>query len=1057
MATYTELPEQDIREENLINDTDFMSDIRTFLAERNNELFDTDQETYDAYLEHMRKQNVNELTAIGDLQYAQEAEDSSKARFARVTNVYDRLQGEDNWLSDKGWRKLGDYTEGLLKSPSTWIGAFTGGGGKAASLAAQQGIKWGIRKTIGQTLKGSLPAVGVEATAGAIQGAASEQTRTALGLEGDYKKGLLVGGLGGAAAGLIGGGIGSALSIRSGKRAGEFLRQGRVAKEEMAEKALQNTEETLAKEAANPSMKFEGLEDESITDGVAYFSEELAALDKRQVAAGTDITDRIGSIPREKQKAIIAAAIETANELGFDLASPEKRITQRLGDAMAEGRFSHEALFDISQKYNLTRDEMATVFVADVSNAAKLVRSMGILKQAVTPQEKIMLRNVETMQKNLADFSPQAAEEVEQLNQLANMGSKVGNVWRSLDKLRLGLMTSQITTTLRNAINVGMRLPLHMIEFTLSGGSFRDALAIPYNLFDKGSAEALAVAFDEAAPKQFRSLVRSAMDIEFNMGANTFLAKAGRGVNILNTYVDNTVKKAILLGEFRKIAGGSRQLNEVIRTNQFQKFLMQNEAAVQEAMQDTLSIVYQKGYKAKDGLASKMAEGFIKTVAHSPYSPLMTSFVPFPRYLANQTEFIYKHMPLIGMLAPVIKGESKQVLRKRMAQQVSGSAALFAAIQLKVLQGPGIQWNQYRDDQGLVSDIKALLGPFAPYSLLADLIYRISEGELQNLVPVKPEGKTVDVDRLNIPEVKDIFQAFTGVQGRAGTGLYILDALTKDIIKMADALNSDTGDAAGKATVKILGNFAANYVNSGLVPLGMFRDLQGTFDPEGRKLMDTDNVDVYQYVLNQALRSLPNTKAIQNTEEFLGVPAALSSALHYLRGGEQQQQYMPSGFPAVRRTPIFRQFTGVTPQYGLDGLPPIEEEVTRLGISRSQFFPYSKAKGPDYRRAHKMYMGIRAEKYLTAFISDPRYIKLSNSLKRVRLLEEIKKQRKAAGKDAFVHERSREGSQMDRAMFESLPEIRRRAILEIYKNNNKGKSLIEEEDWSKGLLLNKAL
>ena len=128
-----------------------------------------------------------------------------------------------------------------------------------------------------------------------------------------------------------------------------------------------------------------------------------------------------------------------------------------------------------------------------------------------------------------------------------------------------------------------------------------------------------------------------------------------------------------------------------------------------------------------------------------------------------------------------------------------------------------------------------------------------------------------------------------------------------------------------------------------------------------------------------------------------------------------------------------------------------------MGISRSQFFPYRKDKGPDYRRAHKMFMGIRAEKYLTAFISDPRYIKLSNNLKRVRLLEEIQIQRKAAGKDAFVHERSREGSQMDRAMFESLPEIRRRAILEIYRDNNKGKSLIEEEDWTKGLLLNKVL
>ena len=128
-----QLPEGLLTEKSLLGDNEFMADARTFLAERNNQSFDSDQETFDAYLEHMRKQSVNEINAIGDLQYAQDANEESKKRFANLTNVFDRLQGEENWLSDKGWRKFLDYAEGVAKAPSTWIGLLNGGGGKAVS------------------------------------------------------------------------------------------------------------------------------------------------------------------------------------------------------------------------------------------------------------------------------------------------------------------------------------------------------------------------------------------------------------------------------------------------------------------------------------------------------------------------------------------------------------------------------------------------------------------------------------------------------------------------------------------------------------------------------------------------------------------------------------------------------------------------------------------------------------------------------------------------------------------------------------------------------------
>lgn len=1065
MANYTELPEQELREEKLLNNPEFMTDIRGFLAERNNEIFSTNKETFAAYLEHMRKQSVNETQAVGDLWYAQEADDISKIRFAKITNVFDRLQGEEDWLTAKGWRKLKDYGEGLAKSPSTWLGLLTGGGGKAAAQAAQQGIKWTTRRYLGQVLKSSLFPIGIEATTGVVQGAASEQTRKVLGLEGDWKRGALIGGLGGVAAGAFGGGLSSALSIRSGRKAGEVLKQGKEAQAEAAEQAAKTTEETLAADVGITI----GKKTIKTSDAVAYFSKELDALDKLQVSAGTATTDRIGEIPREQRNAIIAAAIDMADKLKFDLDDPALRITQRLHDRIESGQFSILELQDIALKYNLSIEDVANVFIADVSNAAKLMRQMGTLRQAATGSFAAtkQIKSAEHLQRLLVEVSPGAADEATQLAQghlykIANMGKKGLETWRGLDKLRLALMTSQITTTIRNATNVGIRLPLHMIEFAMTGGSWKNALSIPYNLFDKGSAEGLAIAFDDAAPKQFSRLIRSAMDIEYQMGANTVLAKIGRGINILNTYVDNTVKKAVLLGEFRKIAGGTKQLNEVLSSKGgLKRWLVVNDKAVREAMDETLSVVYQKGYRTGDkaGAASNMAARFIRVVAHSPYSPLLTQFVPFPRYLANQTEFIYKHMPLVGMLAPIIKGESKAVIRKRMAQQVSGLALLYGAMQLKVLQGPNVKWDQYKDmfgpEKGTVSNIAALLGPFAIFNVVVDLIYRMSEGKIKHLVPIKPKGQDVSVERFDIPETRDMFKAVTGL-GRAGTGLYMIDTLIKDLIEFADSLNSDNIKTSLGATNKILGRFVANYINSGFVPVGMFRDLQGTFDPEGRVIMDNDNVDVWQYLINQTIRALPNTKAVRNTEEFLGIPPALSSTLHWLRGDQRPQQFPMGGGPRTRRTPLVRQWTGVTPSYGLEGMPPVEEELTRLGITRRAYFPYS-SKGPLFRNTHKMLMGKWADEYLTPIINSPQYRSLAHSRKRYRLMEEIKKGRAETAKKAEEIARAKVGDEYDRYTFERLPRIRRKAILELYREMYEGKDLIKNKDWSRGLYLNKLL
>ena len=92
------------------------------------------ENVYENYMEHFRFQNVNEVTAVNDLLYAQNADEESEKNAARLMDTYDKMD------SDLGFAAAGDYVAGVLSAPSTYAGIFTGGGAKDGALAAQQGV-----------------------------------------------------------------------------------------------------------------------------------------------------------------------------------------------------------------------------------------------------------------------------------------------------------------------------------------------------------------------------------------------------------------------------------------------------------------------------------------------------------------------------------------------------------------------------------------------------------------------------------------------------------------------------------------------------------------------------------------------------------------------------------------------------------------------------------------------------------------------------------------------------------------------------------------------------
>ena len=136
---------EEINKETLLKDEQFLDDASSFLIRRGGydaEDLMTAEDVYDNYMEHFRFQNVNEVTAINDMLYAQNADDEQKEKMARLMETYDKMD------SDLGLAAAGDYVAGVLSAPSTYAGIFTGGGAKVGAIAAQQGIKMGIRDVL---------------------------------------------------------------------------------------------------------------------------------------------------------------------------------------------------------------------------------------------------------------------------------------------------------------------------------------------------------------------------------------------------------------------------------------------------------------------------------------------------------------------------------------------------------------------------------------------------------------------------------------------------------------------------------------------------------------------------------------------------------------------------------------------------------------------------------------------------------------------------------------------------------------------------------------------
>lgn len=1075
--------QDNITKETLIKDKQFVDDAADFLIDREGyeaEDLDTPDKVYDAYMEHFRFQNVNESTAIMDMQYAQNTDAQGKARMARLMDAYDKMD------SDLGLAALGDYTAGVLSAPSTYAGIFTGGGAKVGALAAQQGIKLGIRQLLksgvaGQALrqaatKGAVRAGAVEAAIGAGQVAAQEQARVESGMQEDIR--------GGAVA------IGAAAGAVPGSIFGAGSQVQRAVAENTAERVLRITEKQASRATnnANRTTTREVFEDDATSETANQIFSELkerkAALSQtvpgelergRQLKGELAPEDVEVDVPMQpKPKLPLEASVENKNLQNIAAVAarivnqvpdlppgslPEGQVetfTSKLVRALRGGQMDTDSLVALTQQHGIRFEDIGALLAAETSSGASLMGKIGALSRASKKKLALELDEIDKALIEAGQITNPARDALDQIDDQLGRSTlrKSYDVFKDVNKARVGLMTIQLATTARNMTNGYMRNYVYAFDnlgsglynkyFASSSAKRRLAAAGKINPTEEeiaqeaqravrlGTAQlrtsrdaflfkdlmtittqdttALARLMKDSRfgqSEQAKQLFMDMGDVADHMRTDSGIMRTARFLNKLNTKSDNMFKRAILARELDKMirAGGYEEgLNGVLKKGRFTDL---DDKLIGQAMEKALDFTYQTGrFKGKEGAFNSAAAFFIDAAQ----TPLGSTFVPFPRYLVNQFRFVYEHTPIFGMI------DAWGILNKsdfgdRLGKQLGGTAMLSALYALRANHGDETTGPfEYKNPFGSgIVDAQASLGPFSAYAFAADAIYRY-----------------INSDTVDRPaKFRDFIKSLGGGQFRP-TGLGLVDGLFDTVQKGVD--DGETDLVISEMASKYLGN----YFNTYTVGAGVLKDVVATLDPEMRIVADNTDVEFWPYVFKQATRSFP--REITGEESYFLGRDALKS---------------PTRSEPIRiMNPFMRQITGLTQQ---EERNMAEREFDRLGLEYTQITPRKIKGDPELTADARGIMGKFVETGVQDYIiNDPEYNGLTTSIEKKAALRarvnELRSEARSRVLDVKQYVDIEDQRRVARAVYFNIPSSKR-DLIALYYNRETGKDLGDTKDY----------
>jgi len=1013
------------------------------------------EDAIDEMIEHFRSFDVNEITAGRDFGYVSGLKTDGKEAelndYRLLFNAYNELPNlyEEGHAPGAFW----DYLEGIATAPSTWIGALLPvSGGKIAGQAAVQASKLGIARLVGTMAANPIKTtIAVEGLGGVAQDVAAQNTLIEADIQKEYSEAQT--------------GIAFALSAAPASLIPLFAKQKTVAwVERNTGNIIEESTEAIKKRTENGNKKVDTFlsgkkldEKQTLFNNIATrlstADETLRPLNEQLVAKGqttlkgiqgsknvyneADINAPLKlSIEAQRFKNITGALSEFLYKNGG--LQEGERITEGLARALRKQGATDEVADNFGEflkKYNLTTDDVANVFMSEVSEAGRLLQTVGMEKKNFN---KFMQDLDDIANYDLFGFDKQAVENIKKANKVAKDGSvrsSLGGGLKAVDQARLAFMTSQVGTTVRNTISGYSRIGFDVLTQTVNRGIQKatgtapltpnsDVFAIAYGLANRKESSAVRSIFQEGFGKEAGRLFRELADVQdVTNGKVSRLHGVSRQLNALNTLSDNMFKQAALTGSLKRqlnvmyskaLDAGAKidgklvtkenfDLIEIMRTGRFNDVFgtKDGKVALKQAVEDALEFTYQRSFQ------NDTARAFSNVVHAVPF--IGTSFVPFPRFMMNAMKFTYEYSPFnMAMYREAFQvatgtgqreiGQSYEQVSKGMV----GVAALAGATAFRMSELAGDRWYEARSTEGGTTDLRPMF-PAAPYLFLGDLIARQIKGE-----PVMENRRTI----------QDGIQAISGAQFKAGMGLYMLENGLEDLT---------SGDT--ERVNKMIANFGANILSTFTIPATVLQDPYNTFisKDDERIIKDTNSDSMFNLIVNKTIARLPGNNALaEYLEDTLGKD---------IYKAPEPLEVASSGETIRRTTPLTRQTQGLLYRERRNEL---EAEMERLKILPSTL--YKRTRDPEVDAINSVIISHGVQDVLIPYLKSKEYTDVGDyegeglsksEIQRMLLKKKITEIKTEMKKQAKEYSETLKGTPLQRHEFEKLPDtIRTLAIAE---------------------------
>lgn len=643
----------------------------------------------------------------------------------------------------------------------------------------------------------------------------------------------------------------------------------------------------------------------------------------------------------------IHKASEEILKLGEVSRNPNIKISDQIFELLQTNRLSGVDFDKVLSKYGVSKLDFSQVYRAEVRESARLLGQLG----AASKRLNKLLDETGSEGKIL--------DEIIEMN-VDDFGTGISKKLRELDNVRRGALVSQIGTTVRNVQaqfgRVGMDTLTKAVDNTLQqmfstfvdpltgqkgrpvdwSGTFDLLMSISKN---KKKSKELSDWILSTSPQQQDKLFTNYLSDVSRVSGSGLVGKASKAVNALNflnkaqEYYFRNGMFATRLAEIMREKG--LDLNKMFEAGDMSKI---SKADIEDAVDTALEFTY-----SKTPPPDSVMGGAVNFVNKLPF--VLTSIIPFPRFMANALKFQFEHSPLgaATLLTPTqLKALAKgdRAATKKMSKAMVGSAALYAAYQFRDSEYAGEKWYEAKGPNGKRIDLRPYF-PLTPYLLVADVIKRINEG-------------TVPFD------AKDIVQGLSGAQFRGGTGLALVDNIINDVSGV------DSTDKISKSMARYVTDILSGY----LTPFRMIKDF---IEPDQTYRTPEVTGEIGTDIARGLARNIPYL------EDALNFP---ESEIPTRAGGIE------------RFAPASRQLLGASITLPKNAA---EAEFDRLGLKRKDILPYTGDTNAD--QLISKYMGPLVEKNISELVRSPRYQKATNPQK-IYIVGEALKPLRAIATDA---------------------------------------------------------